>query len=253
MQDPTAIGARHLIVAVALFVTGCAAATPESKYGHTAAYSPVYRAYVLTKADLSKGAAGSASPGPGGPEVLLLRDPLTDDKIRCREQLVGWLDAQARATDTEVRSNYDMNRSLVIMGPFTLATAAVLMPVVVLGGLSLTPHLIADYPSEHTYYEQGARAFAAGRYGEARQALETSISLDALFRGRKAYALYYLGLAYEQEHQEELARRAFVAFVRRAMVADATAYSEAEARLARLGAEVPGCESTAPVTLSWAR
>jgi tetratricopeptide (TPR) repeat protein len=236
--------------AIALSANGCGPSTPFARYGGTARYSAHHRGYVITLGDLAD------APSPLA-QSLLLRDPLTDNKIRCREQLLVWLPAQARATDTLVRSEYDLNRSLVVMLPFTVIGSAPLTSALIIAGAGLpfilvaeVPHFVADYPSASSLYRDGASAFRAGRYDEARKALETSIALDPA-RGRGSYALSYLGYAYEQMHEDELAREALTAFVERASVANAAAYQVAEDRLARLGGALPACASTDAVPVAW--
>jgi tetratricopeptide (TPR) repeat protein len=229
-----------VLFGLAVAAAGCG--TPEMRYGHTARYSPYHRGYVVTRADLTHAPPSSMA-------VLVLRDPLTDDKIRCREQLLPWLGGQGRATDATVRVENDVERSAFVLLPLSIVASAGLM----VGVVAIAPGLIAA-PSETAYYEKGVAAFQAGRYDDASNALETALMMAPLaagFRGR-AYVLYYLGFAYEQERRDDLARRTLAAFVERAGVANERAYQDAEERLVRLGGALPSkCESTEPVSFVW--
>jgi tetratricopeptide (TPR) repeat protein len=208
-----------------------------------ARYSHYVRGYVVTHNELER------ANGPRG-DTLILRDPLSGTKVRCREQLVTWLGAQTRGADGVVRDGHDLMVSMGVMMPFTIAAGAGLILITMpFGAVSWTPHWIAGPPTEATHYRRGIEAFRAGRYDEAARDLETSLAMfpsgGAL--GGHTYVLYYLGLAYEQLHRDDVARETLRAFVERAGVANDKAYETAEERLARLGVEPSNCASIAPV------
>lgn len=237
-----------VLMGFGLSAAGCGASNAEAQYGTVARYSHYVRGYVVTRSELEQAGAPSAY-APSAP-VLVLRDPLSGTKVRCREQLVAWLGAQTRGADGVVRDGHDQVVSMTVMTPFTLVAGAGLMFITLpFGALSYTPHWIAGPPTEATYYRRGTEAFRAGRYDEAAKDLETSLVMfpggGAL--GGHTYVLYYLGLAYEQLHRDDLARRALQAFVERAVVSNDQAYQTAEDRLARLGGGLPKCTSIAPV------
>ena len=65
------------------------------------------------------------------------------------------------------------------------------------------------------------------------------------------YALYTLGLAYEQQQRADRAAAAFRRFVGCALLRDAATYADAESRLARLGSPVRACDSSEPILVTW--
>jgi hypothetical protein len=231
-----------LAVVAGVAATGCGASNAEGEYGTVARYSHYVRGYVVTRGELEQANVP-------GIDTLILRDPLTGTKVRCREQLVAWLGAQTRGADGVVRDAHDTLVSMDVMFPFTMVGGAGILAAAPFMLVAFTPHWIAGPPTETTYYKRGLEAFRAGRYDDAARDLETSLAMfgggGAL--GGDAYVLYYLGLAYEQLHRDDVARETLRAFVERAGVANDKAYETAEERLARLGVEPTQCASIAPV------
>lgn len=243
-----ASGCRWFIgTLVALGPLGCLG-SGEAQYGDVAQYSPVYRAYVVTKEDSrNAGNAGGTAVAPSG-NVLVLRDPITLDKLRCRESLPPWMDAQGRGADVNVRLQGSVRNTGIAMSPFVVVGAVVGGALLAVG---FAPYFLAHPPSGDNWYDRGTAFFREGKYEDARSAFETSLSADAGERTLRSYALYYLGLSYEQLRQDDRAREALTTFVRRTAVANAAEFQAAEERLARLGAPIPSCESTARVPMKW--
>ena len=80
----------------ALLSTGCA--TASSEFGTRARFSPAFQGYVM--------AADQGSDDPGAQEkVLVLRDPLTGNKLRCREEVVAWRELHEDLAEDRVRDD----------------------------------------------------------------------------------------------------------------------------------------------------
>jgi hypothetical protein len=76
--------------------TGCA--TAPAVFGARARFSPAFQGYVM--------AAGTGSDDPGAAEeVLVLRDPLTGKKLRCREDVVEWRELHEDLAADRVRDD----------------------------------------------------------------------------------------------------------------------------------------------------
>jgi tetratricopeptide (TPR) repeat protein len=232
-------------LAFLLALAGCA--TPLSTYGDQARYAPAYRGYVVAPPN------GSDDPDVDD-AVLLLRDPLTGDKLRCREQVVGWREVQE---DLAADLVHDENTAIAV-GTTTGLVFAPFVAVQPLGGAAVVEalwlsELVYDDLSSDDAFEllAGARGlYERKRYRQASTLIERALLKDPTV-GVVDMAYYYLGLSYAELGREDRARCALSLFVDRAGVRDVDAYRLAEATLAALGAEPPACESTGPVALHW--
>ncbi len=242
---------RRLRLALALsasFVTssaGCATA-PET-FGTRARYSPAFRGYVM--------APESGSDDPGQDEtVLLLRDPLTGEKLRCREQVVAWRELHE---DLAVDLAHDDNVATAV----GVTTGALFGPLVVvqpIGALVLAEAVItadlmyADLSTDdaHELFAAGLALYQRKRFPQAATVIERALAKDAAV-GVLDKAYLYLGLAYVEVGNDERAALALRMFLERAAVRDVDAYRKAEAALVELGSEETSCASVEPVELHW--
>ncbi len=114
--------------------TGCA--TAPKMFGDRARYSPAFEGYVIAKTDGSDDPAKDA-------RVLLLRDPVTGNKLRCREDVVEWRELyEDVATDRATDSNAAVAAG--ITGGALLGPLVVVEPIgslAMVSALSLTDDL----------------------------------------------------------------------------------------------------------------
>ncbi len=231
--------------ALLLSTAGCAAA-PES-YGSRARFSPAYAGYVMAPD------SGSDDPAEGD-TVLLLRDPLTGQKLRCREDVVAWRELHE---DLAVDLAEDENAAVAA----GITTGALFGPLIVLepvGALLLAEAMMtAGALYEDLRSAQAPELLAAGitlhgrkRYRHAAALLERALAKDPSV-GISDKAYLYLGLTYAELGNEERASLALTMFVERASVRDVDAYREAERVLRRIGPPEERCASREPVELHW--
>ncbi len=226
----------------------CAAcATPLRRFGDEAHFSPAFRGYVLAPKN------GSDDPAVGE-AVLLLRDPLSGNKLRCREEVLAWRELYE---DLAVDAVRDENAAVAAgtTAGFLFAPLVVLQP---LGALGMTEALWAgsamydDLRSDdgRQLLRKGRTLYERTRYPQAADYLEHALAKDyGVGLGDEAF--FYLGMAYSKQGLRERARDALVQFVDRSGARDVDAYRAAELTLSTLGVEHVPCESTDPVPLHW--
>jgi tetratricopeptide (TPR) repeat protein len=230
---------------VALAATGCAKA--PAVYGTRARFSPAFQGYVMATDN------GSDDPGVHD-KVLLLRDPLTGNKLRCREDVVEWRELHEDLAVDGVRDHDAAIAAAVTVGT-VFAPILVVHPV---GSLAMAEALMATSSLyEHLASDNATKLLARGivlyrrkRYPQAARMIERALAKDGAV-GILDKAYLYLGLSYNEEGNRERARLALSLFVERAAVRDVDAYRSAEAALRTLDVEHAPCASMEPVELSW--
>lgn len=228
-----------LLIGLGLAALGC---TPQERFGKEAFYSPAHRGYVLARESYRH------RPLPGT-EVVVLTDPLTGTKIKCREGLEPYLEPIVHSTSEQVsRENT------------TLVSAIVLAPVVGVGvdfaiaGLSVAslaqlPEMLR-FTSPDSHVEMGLSNLKEKEFADARWHFESALMLAPSLAMRRDL-FYQLALAYEGVGDKDLSEKALIAFVDRSHAREEKKYEDAEARLAEAGRTTTPCESQAPVSLSW--
>ncbi len=238
-------GYLRLLLALALAATGCATA-PEV-YGKQARYSPAFQGYVMAEE------GGSDDPDEGD-TVLLLRDPLTGDKLHCREDVLQWRELHE---DLAVDQVHDENVATGV-GITTGVVFAPLLAVQPVGGLVLAEAMVtadmlyADFASANAseLLATGISLFKRKRFAQASVVIERALAKDPMVGvGDKGYL--YLGLAYREQKKFNRARLALELFIDRSSVRDVNAYRDATKNLRELGVASAGCESLEPVELYW--
>jgi tetratricopeptide (TPR) repeat protein len=225
--------------------TGCA--TAQGTFGNHARYSPAFEGYVMAKED------GSDDPGASA-TVLLLRDPVTGNKLRCREEVTEWRELYE---DVATDHAHDQNAAVAagITGGAVFGPLLAVQPV---GGLVFAEALQAteslyDALKSDTGPEllaKGIGLFKRKRFSQASVMIERALAKDSSV-GTADEAYLYLGLAYSEQGKTARARIALAAFIDRAGVRDVDAYRKAEATLKTLGVMRKPCGSTDPVDLYW--
>ncbi len=234
-----------VLVLFALVACGCD--TPAARFGQEARYSPAFGGYVLGTGH------GSDDPPPGD-ATLVMRDPLTGDKLRCRDEVLAW---------RELYEDLGVDRLRDEQAAATAGTMAAVLfaPLVVaqpLGALGATEALWSgavlydDLRSDdaRTLLRKGRTLYERTRYDAAATYLEHALAKDPVV-GVLDEAYFYLGMAYAKQGKRERARLALELFADRAGVRDVDAYRAAEATLGSLGARATPCASTEPVPLHW--
>jgi hypothetical protein len=217
--------------------TGCSA---PGLYGHEARYAPSYRSYALAEDN------GTDDPDRDDESTVVLRDPISERKIRCREELERWMVHYRRKVLDDVHDENWAIASPIIMLPASLV-AGLGVDVAAIGiGVAEIPFNIARSEDEHSIYERGVEAFARDDWAEATRLLELG-----LVKGRRGLSTYYLGIAYANMGRTDDAVYALTAFVERSLVQEVTAYRNAERWLGYLDAPVEPCRSTEPVKIHW--
>ncbi len=226
-------------------VFGCA--STSAVYGERARFSPAFQGYVMASND------GSDDPGKED-KVLLLRDPVTGNKLRCREDVLEWRELYE---DTAVDQLHD-HRAAIAAGVTAGAIFGPLLAVQPVGGLLLWEGLTATQDLYELFRsDDAAKLLAAGihlydrkRYPQASLFIERALAKDGdMGTSQKAY--YYLGLAYVEQGKHKRARTALSAFMDRAAVRNVDDYRKAESTLKALGVVRKACGSMEPVELYW--
>ena len=224
---------------------GCASA--PAVYGERARFSPAFQGYVM--------AANAGSDDPGKDDtVLLLRDPVTGNKLRCREDVLEWREIyEDVATDT-----LHDRHAAIAAGVTAGAVFGPLLAVHPVGGAilwealttteSLFNILRTDDPAK--LFATATVLYDRKRYPQASLLIERALAKDSSF-GTTDKAYYYLGLSYAEQGKRARARTALTAFLDRAAVRDVDGYRRAEATLRSLGVVRKPCVSVDPVDLYW--
>lgn len=219
-------------------LVGC---SPADRYGSQIRYAPSFRAYVL--------APETGSDDPVTEDAIVLRDPITQQKIRCREHLEKWVDAYRRDAHDRLHDEAWEIASPIVMAPATVVAAAALDVLMISISVAELPYQIARSEDGAGVYERAETAFAAERWGEAARLFELALVRDdALSTG---LATYYVGIAYANQGRADEARLALTAFVERALVMEVTAYRNAERWLRWLDAPIETCVSQEPLEVVW--
>lgn len=224
--------------------TGCASA--GGQYGHHARYAPAVRGYVLSAE------TGRDDPAPDAPFVLLT-NPLTEEKIRCREDVARWL---APHQDEAAARVHDENLAVaggIALAPLGVAGSYVGVFAHALIATTQIPRYAAGAPSAEDHYRAGVDHAEQTRFDEARISLERALVM-APELGSGSLAWLYLGVSYTALGRVDEARDALLAFVHRAAVIDTDAYRTAEKWLLHLGHPKPArCSSQDPIPVVWSR
>jgi tetratricopeptide (TPR) repeat protein len=229
----------------ALLTMGCA--TAQGTYGTRARFSPAFQGYVM--------AVDNGSDDPGANDwVLVLRDPLSGNKLRCHEDVVAWRELHEDLAVDLVRDHNAETAALVaagaVYGPLLVVhpVGAVIMAEALLAQARLYDNLRSANAKQ--LLARGIVFFRRERYPQAVSAIEHALAKDAAV-GIFDKAFFYLGLAYLEENNPGRARLALSMFMDRAAVRDVDAYRTAEAALATLAVTRAPCGSTEPIELRW--
>ena len=233
-----------MVVACTLLLPACAPSAHE-RFGDVARYAPRYAGYIAGDVD-------------GDP--VLLRDPLTSEKIRCREDLERVAPALADTLDDLAHDRHARTVSWATLGPFAFVGGAARMVATALWYPAFQFDEAFASPQPRRLYERAREAFLAKRFAEARDLFLSLVvneghgdaQIDDLPRAFVEHSLYYLAVCDEALHQDEEAREALRRFLSMATAENEDRYRDAEARLARLG-PVAGCASRADFTFTWRR
>ena len=233
------------IPALALFalpLLGCAP-TAHDRLGDLAHYAPAFAGYV----------AGS------GAELVILRDPITSEKIRCREDLERVARAVAAAAEDGLHDRHARRVADATFAPLTLFNRAAMM----VGTGALFPAAaivdVSVSANRRDLYLGARELFIAGRVDAAReQFLGVILAQDSVITPLPQpwieRSIYYLGVCDDALHRTREAGEELSRFLLTASTPDEERYLDAERRLARLDpAAVPACHSQAPFEMAWRR
>lgn len=225
-----------------VFVVGWGVAcSPADRYGSQVRYAPSFRAYVL--------AADSGSDDPPTEDAIVLRDPITQRKIRCREHLDKWADAYRQDAIDRLHDEAWEIASPILMAPATVVAALALDVLMVSVSFAELPYQMARSEDGTSLHEKAEEAFARDRWVEAARLFELALVRDGgLSTG---LATYYVGIAYANQGRSDEAREALTAFVERSLAMEVTAYRNAERWLRWLDAPIEPCASQEPLEIAW--
>ena len=230
---------RWLLIFMLVVVgTGCSA---QARYGNEIRYAPSYRSYVLAAPE----ATDDPDPDDGG---IVLRDPITKRKLRCRQDLERWLEPYRQKTLDDVHDEHWTIASIIIMAPATTVAALATDAFELSFGVAMLPYGLARSEDGLSIYERGVEAFAREDWETAARLMDLAMVKDAFGVG---LASYYAGIAYANMGRTEHARVALTAFVERSLVQEVTAYRNAERWLDYLDSPIPECRSQEPVAVVW--
>ena len=235
---------RRLLLAVTGLLLSACAPTAAERFGDVARYAPGRAGYVMGDGDAA----------------VLLRDPVTGEKIRCREEVERLAPALAGVLEDEARDRHARAVAPVAAGPFTVAgRAALMLADGLLYPASQVDELVAS-PQPRQVYTRARAAFLAGRFAEARELFllllvekgHGDAQIDDLPPAFVEHSLYYVAVCDEALHRDDEARAALHRFLTMSSTEDEVRYRDAEARLGRLGgAPVSRCASRAALTFAW--
>jgi hypothetical protein len=223
-----------------LLLGGCAPSARE-RYGGEARYAPSFHSYVVGT----------------GPHPALLRDPLTESKIQCRERLEEVAPALARALEDRIEDRHWTLVSRAALLPVSLPGYALYHAGVGMFVVAAGPSLLLTSPSQRTLYEEAGKAFTAQRWGQAGELYERALArrFDSVVEDSspllRDQILYYLGASRERSGDRGAAREAYQSFLDQGAWESEEAYRDAEAGLVRLGAPPPACRSREPLAMPW--
>lgn len=234
----------------ALSLGGCA--TPRSTFGDVAVYSPAVRGYVVDPEPDRETSSEAVLP-------RVLVDPVTHDKLRCRDDVDRLKLVLGRAKASQVKMANAEN--WMIAWPLTYVFGVPAQPLLFGFSLTAVPYYVVGPRPPRGLYHDGLDAFRVADYRRASALFEEALlerEPDDLLQyeprgdlGQRSRTLYYLGLAHEQLRENDRGVLALTRFTRHALRRDAEAYEVAEQRLARLGSPVPACASEDPVIMEW--
>ncbi len=232
---------RLLVVwSLALATVGC---NPEERFGSHLRYAPSYRAYVLAPP------TGSDEP-PDEESVMVLVDPITERKIRCREELAKWSEPYRRhAADVAHDEGWEI-ASPFLVAPATVVAAAAFDVLLLSVAFVELPYQLARADEGIVSYERGLDAFERAAWDDAATAFELAMVKDRTL-ATHGLGRYYAGIAYANLGRSDEAREALAAFVERALVREITAYRAAERWLRYLDEPLERCASQEPLPIVW--
>lgn len=214
-------------------------------------FSSARRGYVFVHAS-----RGSESK----PEALSVAlDPITTEKLRCREDLERHLPALMNSRRKTVQAAHAEYWLLLWPFSYVLGWPAAIGDAIFRA--TALPYALAAPQGPQASYEEGLESFRAGRYAAAASQFERALAEydHRLYPGpdaREAFAtstrvLFYLGLAYEQLRETDRSVLALTRFLTHATSEDEEAYRVAEERLAIKGRGLPPCTSQASISIPW--
>lgn len=234
-------------IALVLLLTATGCGTAPATFGTRARFSPAFNGYVM--------AADSGSDDPDSrAKVLLLRDPLTGKKLRCRENVIEWRELHEDLAVDRVRDDNAAVAAAVTAGTL-FAPLLVVQPVgglVMAEALLTTSMLYEDFRSENAtrLLARGIALHRRKRYPQAARMIERALAKDGTV-GVLDKAYLFLGLSYHEQGIRDRARVALQMFLERSAVRDVDAYRSAESALRDLDVAQLPCGSTEPVDLHW--
>jgi tetratricopeptide (TPR) repeat protein len=250
---------RASLLPFALLAATAIGCTPETRWGHEAVYAPALRGYVVAQ-PVSRLAPELQLGESDATKRLVLLDPITGKKLRCREDLAATLEPYTREAATLLRDDERQFKTLPAILTMPPAYAGAAFAVDLGQPILAFPELLRrgmSAPNAADLYKDGKLALAGGRLSEAERFFERSLARSRpRFFGdgpdRPERAGYYLGAIYQREGRNLEAGRAYRRFIERADVEDARAYADAERRLAQVDPiGIKPCRSQAPLTITW--
>ncbi|APR86169.1 Hypothetical protein A7982_11518 [Minicystis rosea] len=227
------------LAALAAASIGC---TPAGLWGNEARYAPDTRGYVVRHK-------------PDSAAMLVLWDPLTGKKLRCREELDRHFLPVAREKATVLSDERTaMTTTMPVSLPIIPLTAGGVLLNMLGAGIQSPAeglHWLLSSPSADTTYERGKRAFDMHHDAEAKRLFELArLKSGGNFDTHRS--TYFLGLLYEREGRRDDAARAYRTFIERAIVRDEKAFDDAEQRLLAIEpSALSPCQSQTAFAFTW--
>ena len=251
-----------LLVAALAVVSGC---TPETRWGHEAVFAPDLRAYVIARAEPPTLAPLLVVGRLDVTRRIVVVNPITGEKIRCREELgpaLGVVTREAATALADDKSGVEVTLPVAMTMPTTWA-GALLVPDVATTLMILPFGLrgLLSAPGADSHYADGKRALAAKRYPEAERLFERALARSRSRFGTKIGD----GRGAERELLPRRPLRArWPAFgrgarlsarhrARRRPATRALTTTPSDASPASIPARLRPCRSQAPLTVDWPR
>lgn len=239
-----------LLVIASLWAVACG---PATRFGDRARYAPDYRGYVIGDPDHRNLFVG---------EVIVLRDPITQRKIRCREDVLARLPRATESLSRYAEEDNALAGSMLGLVPISTAGTTFMIAGSGLIGIAGLPARAAASRASTDLVKDAVKAMNRRDYAAAASLLERALARDERahdlldgsssdFSRTQSPALHYLGLSYAALGRSREAIIALTEFVETSSRRDEKAYALSERWLAALGQPAKPCASQEDVPIRW--
>lgn len=215
-----------------ILATGCGA---SSRYERRATYSDEYAGYVVKRQD--------------GAAPMVLVNPITSEKFRCKEELEPWMESVARVEGDAAYAEDVMFWSSVACFPATVVyCAACGLPTLASGSLVYAPGLHWFWGGLQDLRKvRSENAFKTGDWKTCRDAAREYLLTSRPTHRPRDEHWYIFAVCSSRLGDSAAAVQGYRNFLRRAQTSAPEKYQEARVAIG----EEPPCISQAPIEIDW--